>query len=80
MVTGQLMPLVGILPICMDRTDNGRPERMGLIPVKKLIRLSEVIVSRCRGRESGMRMVAMDEKDGGVICVVEREEHVLYVG
>lgn len=36
--------------------------------------MSEVlIVSRCREWERGMRMVAMDAKDSGVICVVEPE-------
>jgi hypothetical protein len=37
----------------------------------------DLIVSRCREWESGMRMVAMDEKDSGVIYVVEPEVDVI---
>ena len=54
------------------------PERMIPEKERRLIPcISEVlIVSRCRERR--MRMVAMDEKDFGVICVVEVD--VLYAG
>ena len=54
---------------------------MELVKKRRLLIPAEVlIVSRCREWENGLRMVAMDEKDFGVICVVEREVHVLYAG
>lgn len=78
-------PMVGILPIHASRrrmvdrnqlcTGDRWTERME--PKGRLMSAEDLMVSRC---ECGLMMVAMDEKDSGVNCVVEREVDVLYAG